>query len=55
MTHPSSPALTRRRDTHTAAAARGSRFVRAGEKDAYDPTNPADLIEYQTVVNYRQP
>lgn len=31
-----------------------SRFVRVGHKEVYDPTNPADVAEYRTVLSYRQ-
>ena len=52
MRHPDSATVIRRVDT--AGVPRRSRFVRAGEKDVYDPANAADLVEYHVVVNYRR-
>ena len=52
MSHPNNPVVTRRRGG--TAPTRSSRFVRVGEKETYDPANPADFVEYRTVTNYRR-
>ena len=41
-----------RRDAGLNRSPRRARPVRTGEKDIYDPTSPADLREYRTVMAY---
>ncbi|MEU7925096.1 hypothetical protein [Micromonospora sp. NPDC049107] len=41
------------RRSGNANSTRRHRFVLVGQKDFYDPSNPADLAEYRMVVRYR--
>ncbi|WP_020525197.1 hypothetical protein [Catelliglobosispora koreensis] len=50
MRHHNTPISFRRRGTGIPSA--GRRFVLAGQKDFYDPTNPADDAEYRIVMSY---